>query len=70
MSPTLDRSDAELKSEKGNRFSQYKICVVTEQEIRDELGSLFDIVELREFRFWTNQLGYRPLAWSILMRGK
>jgi cyclopropane fatty-acyl-phospholipid synthase-like methyltransferase len=44
--------------------------VVTEQEIRDELGSLFDIVELREFRFWTNQPGSRPLAWSILMRRK
>jgi cyclopropane fatty-acyl-phospholipid synthase-like methyltransferase len=42
--------------------------VVTEQEIRGELGSLFDIVELREFRFSTNQPGFRPLAWSILMR--
>jgi cyclopropane fatty-acyl-phospholipid synthase-like methyltransferase len=44
--------------------------VVTEQEIRGELGSLFDIVELRQFRFWTNQPGFRPLAWSILMRRK
>lgn len=44
--------------------------VVTEQEIRAELGPLFDIVELREFRFSTNQPDFRPLAWSILMRRK
>ena len=44
--------------------------VVTEQEIRAELGPLFEIVELREFRFATNQSDFRPLAWSILMRRK
>lgn len=43
--------------------------VVTEQEIRNELGSLFEIVRLREFRFdappgWTQQ----PLAWSCLLK--
>jgi SAM-dependent methyltransferase len=44
--------------------------VVSEQEIRDELEPLFDIVELREFRFATNQSDFRPLGWSILMRRK
>ena len=44
--------------------------VVNEQEIRAELGPLFEILELREFRFSTNQPDFRPLAWSILMRRK
>jgi methyl halide transferase len=42
--------------------------VVTENEIHDELGPLFDIVDLREFRFTTNKSDFRPLGWSILMR--
>ncbi|MGD1019359.1 MAG: class I SAM-dependent methyltransferase [Verrucomicrobiia bacterium] len=42
--------------------------VVSEDEIRAELGTLFDIVELHEFRFAMNKRGLRPLAWSILMR--
>ena len=53
----------ETKSEKGPP-------VVTEREIRAEFGPLFEIVELREFRFATNQPDFRPLAWSILMRRK
>ena len=44
--------------------------VVHEREIRAELGPLFDILELREFRFSTGQSDFRPLAWSILMRRK
>jgi len=44
--------------------------VVSEQEIRAELGPLFDIVELREYRFTTDRDGFRPLGWSILMRRK
>jgi SAM-dependent methyltransferase len=44
--------------------------VVSEQEIRTELGSLFDVVELSEFRFATNESEFRPLGWSILMRRK
>lgn len=44
--------------------------VVNEHEIRAELGPLFDIIELREFRFTSNQSDFRPLAWSILMRRK
>jgi SAM-dependent methyltransferase len=44
--------------------------VVSEQEIRDELEPLFDILELREFRFTTNRSDFRPLGWSILMRRK
>ncbi len=44
--------------------------VVSEDDIRAELGPLFDIVELREFRFTTNKSAFRPLGWSILMRRK
>jgi len=44
--------------------------VVSEQEIRAELGPLFDIIELREFRFASNQGDFRPLGWSVLMRRK
>jgi len=44
--------------------------VVTESEIHAELGPLFEIVELREFRFETNKSDFRPLAWSILLRRK
>jgi SAM-dependent methyltransferase len=44
--------------------------VVSEEEIRAELGPLFDIIELREFRFTTNDAKLRPLGWSILMRRK
>ena len=44
--------------------------VVHEHEIRAELGPLFEIVKLREFRFTTKQSDFRPLAWSILMRRK
>jgi SAM-dependent methyltransferase len=43
---------------------------VSEAEIRAELEPLFDIVELREFRFDTSVPDFRPLAWSILMRRK
>jgi SAM-dependent methyltransferase len=42
---------------------------VSEQEIRAELGSLFDIVLLREFRFdQVEAVGVRFLAWSCLVR--
>ena len=44
--------------------------VVSEEDIRVELEPLFDIVELREFRFTTNKSDFRPLGWSILMRRK
>ena len=44
--------------------------VVSETEIRTELEPLFDIIELREFRFTTNQSAFRPLGWSVLMRRK
>jgi SAM-dependent methyltransferase len=44
--------------------------VVTEEQVRAELGPLFDIIELREFRFTTYDSKFRPLAWSILMRRK
>ncbi len=44
--------------------------VVSEPEIRMELGPLFDILELREFRFTSNRSGFAPLGWSILMRRK
>ena len=44
--------------------------VVSEAEIRAELGPLFDIIELREFRFTSKDDRFRPLGWSILMRRK
>jgi len=43
--------------------------VVTEQQIRVELGSLFEIVQLREFRFDQVEAdGTRFLGWSCLVR--
>ncbi len=43
--------------------------VVTEEEIRTELGSLFDVVQLREFRFdQTEAGGVRFLGWSCFLR--
>jgi SAM-dependent methyltransferase len=44
--------------------------VVSEEEIRAELGPLFDFIELREFRFTSKDDKFRPLGWSILMRRK
>jgi SAM-dependent methyltransferase len=43
--------------------------VVGENEIRSELGTLFDVVSLREFRFdQVEEVGVRFLAWSCLLR--
>jgi len=43
--------------------------VVSEEEIRNEMGSLFDIVQLREFRFeQVEGVGTRFLGWSCLLR--
>ena len=43
--------------------------VVREEEIRNELGSLFEIVHLREFRFDpVEAVGIRFLGWSCLLR--
>jgi 2-polyprenyl-3-methyl-5-hydroxy-6-metoxy-1,4-benzoquinol methylase len=43
--------------------------VVSEEQIRAELGSLFEIVRLREFRFDTSMAdNAAPLAWSCLLR--
>jgi methyl halide transferase len=39
---------------------------VREEEIRSELGPLFKILDLHEFRFDLSQ-DFQPLAWSILM---
>lgn len=44
--------------------------VVHEQDIRSEWEDLFDILELREFRFDTSQSDFRPLAWAVLGRRK
>jgi SAM-dependent methyltransferase len=42
---------------------------VTEEQIRTELGSLFDIIQLREFRFDQVETdGSRFLGWSCLLR--
>lgn len=43
--------------------------VVSEEEIRTELGSLFDILHLREFRFdQAEGIPIRFLGWSCLLR--
>lgn len=43
--------------------------VVSEEQIRAELGTLFTIVQLREFRFDQSQIhDVRFLAWSCLLR--
>src|SRR5579884_1053714 len=43
--------------------------VVSEDQIRQELGSLYEIVHLREFRFDQSQIdSNRYLAWSCLLR--
>src|SRR5262245_34326324 len=43
--------------------------VVSEEEIRAELGSLFEVVQLREFRFDQSEAdGTRFLGWSCLLR--
>jgi SAM-dependent methyltransferase len=41
--------------------------IVSEDEIRTELGRLFDIIRLREFRF-DPVGGETPLGWSCLLR--
>lgn len=43
---------------------------VHEHEFRAELGGLFEILEVREFRFGTDKEDFRPLGWSILMQRK
>jgi SAM-dependent methyltransferase len=43
--------------------------VVSEEEVRAELGSLFDVLRLREFRFdQVEEVGVRFLGWSCLLR--
>jgi SAM-dependent methyltransferase len=43
--------------------------VVTEEQIRAELGTLFEVVRLREFRFdQVEAVGARFLGWSCLLR--
>jgi SAM-dependent methyltransferase len=43
--------------------------VVTEEQIRTELGTLFEIVRLREFRFdQVEGVGIQFLGWSCLLR--
>jgi SAM-dependent methyltransferase len=43
--------------------------VVTEDEMRSELGRLFDIIWLREFRFdQVEEVGVRFLGWSCFVR--
>jgi SAM-dependent methyltransferase len=45
--------------------------LVTEEQIRAELGSVFDVVQLREFRFDPSpQDGSRYLAWSCLLKAR
>ncbi|MFL5245126.1 MAG: class I SAM-dependent methyltransferase [Gemmataceae bacterium] len=44
---------------------------VSEEELRAELGKLFDIIRLREFRFDPIPgMDFEPLGWSCLMQRK
>jgi SAM-dependent methyltransferase len=42
--------------------------VVSERELCDDLGGLFEFVKLEEFRFDDIGNGYRPLGWKVLLR--
>jgi SAM-dependent methyltransferase len=42
--------------------------IVTEDEIRRELGTLFEVVRLREFQFDADSDGDPHLGWSCLLR--
>lgn len=50
--------------------TQYGPPRVHEKEIRAELEPLFEILELREFRFTTDKSDFQPLAWAVLMQRK
>lgn len=56
----------------GNCNEQYDehIPKVSEEEIRSELGDLFEIVQIREFHFEDADERRGPLGWSTLMRRK
>lgn len=41
---------------------------VSEEELRAELGRMFEFVRISEFRFDDTGNGFRPLAWSVLLR--
>jgi len=41
---------------------------VSEEELRAELGGMFELLRISEFRFDDTGNGFRPLAWSVLMR--
>ena len=50
--------------------TQYGPPRVHEHEFRAELGTLFDFLDVREFRFGTDKEDFRPLGWAILMQRK
>jgi SAM-dependent methyltransferase len=43
---------------------------VTEQQIRGELGGIFDILDLHAIRLTSSRSGMHPLFWSVLMERK
>lgn len=48
---------------------EFPVPVVTEEELRNELGGLFDIVDLRTCRLdKPNGFAREPLFWSVLLR--
>jgi hypothetical protein len=48
--------------------TEQQFRVVTEQQLRDELGQCFRILDLREFRFDVPEgKGENFLAWSCLL---
>lgn len=53
-----------------NEQTEYGPPRVHEHEFRAELAPLFDVLEVREFRFGDDEQESPPLAWSILMERK
>jgi SAM-dependent methyltransferase len=41
---------------------------VSEEDLRTELGGMFEFLRISEFQFDDTGNGFRPLAWSVLMR--
>jgi hypothetical protein len=58
-------------------FMNLKKCLIAKNLSIEEMKTKqffwtfeFEILELREFRFDTNQDGFHPLAWAVLARRK
>jgi len=67
--PNAKKKEGELKSVYKTWIEEDVSIIITEEEIRGELGRVFKIVWLREFRFDADAGdGKRFLGWSCLVR--